>query len=272
MLQEQRQAEALNARGTEAFKRGDYAEAMRYYQEALKHSPNDPTIRANLKYVTEKDAVLRSQDAHASDAFKRLGSEADDASTAQQFDSLSAVVGRGPFGSHQVVARVRQRSADGTVEKCDQGDPGCQALSMSHHAELAKDSSADEQAKAESNIGFDTATDQQGELAMPSRVSALAKIIPHAAWPDKQVRRSYDHYKRLEVRKAKTEARIAEYKRREAAGDGDPAAWDVKLAALNRALTKNESAQQEVLKQIKHRITVDLGLTLQEAPASPEEK
>jgi tetratricopeptide (TPR) repeat protein len=47
---------ALNKKGNEAFVKGDFAAAVKYYQEAQKKLPNDPIIAQNLSQAEEQEA------------------------------------------------------------------------------------------------------------------------------------------------------------------------------------------------------------------------
>ncbi len=52
--QSERAMHDANDGGTEAFKRGNYADALRYFQTALEQDPDDPTVLENLRATRTK--------------------------------------------------------------------------------------------------------------------------------------------------------------------------------------------------------------------------
>jgi tetratricopeptide (TPR) repeat protein len=105
----------LNEEGNEAYKNRKWQDAIKYYKEALKYSPNDPIIRQNLKnaelqyeqvkkYEQEKKEELRAQE--------KIGDEASRSGNWHKaIEAYESVLRWDPFNYH-----VRQKMEKAFVQ------------------------------------------------------------------------------------------------------------------------------------------------------------
>ena len=89
-------AEDANDKGAESYQRGDWANAARYFREALEYDPENPDIRSNLNHAQRKLELarlaeaarqLKSAEDHARQAAQPQASEASSEEARRRFDT-----------------------------------------------------------------------------------------------------------------------------------------------------------------------------------------
>jgi tetratricopeptide (TPR) repeat protein len=95
-------AEDANDKGAESYERGDWANAARYFREALEYDPDNPEIRGNLNqaqrklelaHLAEAARQLKSAEDHARQAAQPQAPEASSEEARKRFDTSGKAAG-----------------------------------------------------------------------------------------------------------------------------------------------------------------------------------
>jgi hypothetical protein len=224
--QTRKEGVALNQKGVQAFVKGDFAAAVKYYREAQKKLPNDPIIEQNLRQAEKQEAEAEAKKdaavARLSGRFKTLSSSANGraeveagSATGSRAKEVSFIDERGPDKLKRVASSgARLLDAQGFVSNT--GPPG----SMPDGGLLSN--GAFDQAVVANKKGSVSRT-PQGPLAKPNQpwdnkapVVASGEGVFAASWqplpPDREtpeLKAQHDVVNAAQKREADMDAKLA---------------------------------------------------------------
>jgi hypothetical protein len=295
------QASAANNRGLRAWTAGDYSTAAAYFRDALRYTPNDPTIRDNLAQSEAKIAVQQAVKQRQADMSASLERAAAAITATQKPLQTSGLDFVGPSSSGRVPAPASQTSASsldfiptaaatisGGSRVFGSTNPANPDLSMptappvgvnsaleqlssaAKSSGAAKNSSVGEASKSEAGcaIGDDAcrAPDKTQYPMASARTQGTMELIsqvPQAIRGDQQINDNIAYYDQLEKRKIARQAQISDVQQQIAKGGGDSGLLKAKMATLDNANKQDAADQAAVVVQMKKRV-LDLGRTWEE--------
>ncbi len=272
---------ASNSKGAADYKKGDYAKALKEFQDAYRTWPADVYMK-NMTLAADQLGIRIDAEAENKIAAVNATTAAHISESQVKAQEILATgakaTGSGSTAAFGIPANPdKPPLADGSLRSSHVGSALEQASSMANSGAAAETATDPEVMKAISNCGSDTApcaAPSQYGVARPVQSAAaieLAGHLPDGAKTDPTIQKRMKEFDSFAAHQQETERKITVLDQKIKAGDPNADALKAYQADLVNQATQDKQQEKDTKTAIKNQVQ-NLGLDWVEEPAAQAAK